>query len=70
VSPACAVHWPKLHGDGNNGTRLGPPEPAKAKYSASATDEHVPSGPSEQILLWFAAVKAIDCKLAQCCATD
>jgi hypothetical protein len=65
VSPACVVHWPKLHGDGDYGTRFGPSELSKAKYSACTTDEDLPSGPNEQMRLWFAVVKAIDCKLAQ-----
>jgi hypothetical protein len=65
VTPACVVHWPKLHGDGDYGTRFGPSELSKAKYSACATDEDLPSGPNEQMSLWFAVVKAIDCKLAQ-----
>jgi hypothetical protein len=65
VTPACVVHWPKLHGDGDYGTRFGPSELTKAKYSACATDEDLPSGPNGPMRLWFAAVKAIDSKLAQ-----
>jgi hypothetical protein len=51
VTPACVVHWPKQHGDGDYGTRFGPSELSKARYSACTTDEDLPSGPNEQMRL-------------------
>ncbi len=65
VVPPCVVHWPRLHGDGDYGTRFGPTELAKAKYTACATDEPLPSGPNEPMRLWFSIVGAIERKLSE-----
>ena len=41
VSPACVTNWPRVTGDGNFGTKWGPADIHKAKFTLDLTDSPI-----------------------------
>jgi hypothetical protein len=60
ISPPTVVDWPYLHGDGNFGTKFGPPDVDKAQYIVGLTDKPLPSTGSAQTQRLFEVLEQID----------
>jgi hypothetical protein len=63
VTPPCVVDWPMLHGDGDFGSKYGPPELDKAQYKVDVTDQGHAHEDREAIAKYFGVLRAIDDKL-------
>ena len=60
ITPPTVVDWPYLHGDGNFGTKFGPPDVDKAQYIVGITDKPLPSTGSAQTPRLFEVLEEID----------
>lgn len=62
ISAPTVVDWPYLHGDGNFGTKFGPPDVDKAQFIVGLTDKPLPQGANESQRL-FQVLEQIDTAL-------
>jgi hypothetical protein len=63
ISPPIVVDWPYLHGDGNFGTKFGPPDVDKAQFIVGLTDKAVPHTGLSAAKALFEALEQIDAVL-------
>lgn len=65
VMPACVTHWPRCTGNGNIGTKFGPFDPLKAKFTLDLTDDKVCGEPNAGFAQLKEFVDSIDDKLLE-----
>lgn len=58
LTPPIVIDWPYLTGDGNYGTKYGPPDVDKAQYTCGITDKAPPG--AQAPTRYFEAMRAID----------
>jgi hypothetical protein len=63
ITAPIVVDWPYLHGDGNYGTKFGPPDVDKAQYIVGLTDKPLPATGATQADQLFKVLEQIDAKL-------
>ena len=63
ITAAIVVDWPYLHGDGNYGTKFGPPDVDKAQFIVGLTDKPLPATGNTEAGPLFTALEQIDTAL-------
>ena len=63
ISPPTVVDWPRLHGDGNFGTKFGPTDVDKAQFTVALTDKPLPATGVAETGPLFDVLEAVDAAL-------